>query len=267
MNIISLGAGVQSSVMALMAARGEIDTMPDCAVFSDTQWEPKKVYEHLNWLEKQLPFPVYRVTNGNLRNDAISNEPVRGRGTKKFSSIPWFTDKGGMGRRQCTFDYKIVPLQKKVRYLLGYKPRQRIPVDSAVLWIGISTDEAVRMKPSRERWIKNIWPLIDADMSRQNCLQWFAKHYPDRSLGKSSCLGCPFHNNAAWRELKMGDPDEWEDTVLVDSLIREKGSEEGKGKQYMHRSLKPIGEVDFRNLEDKGQLNMFNNECEGMCGV
>ena len=81
MNIISLGAGVQSSVMALMAARGEIDTMPDCAVFSDTQWEPKKVYEHLNWLEKQLPFPVYRVTNGNLRNDAITNEPVRGRGT------------------------------------------------------------------------------------------------------------------------------------------------------------------------------------------
>jgi hypothetical protein len=65
----------------------------------------------------------------------------------------------------------------------------------------------------------------------------------------------------------MGDPDEWEDTVLVDSLIREKGSEEGKGKQYMHRSLKPIGEVDFRNLEDKGQLNMFNNECKGMCGV
>jgi len=32
MNIISLGAGVQSSTMALMAAHGEITPMPDCAI-------------------------------------------------------------------------------------------------------------------------------------------------------------------------------------------------------------------------------------------
>ena len=93
LRVLSLGAGVQSSVMALMAAKGELP-MPDCAIFSDTQWEPKAVYEHLDWLEEQLPFPVHRVTNGSLRNDAIANEPVRGRGTKKFSSIPWFTDAG-----------------------------------------------------------------------------------------------------------------------------------------------------------------------------
>ena len=265
MIVLSLGAGVQSSVMALMAAKGELP-MPDCAIFSDTQWEPKAVYEHLDWLEEQLPFPVHRVTNGSLRDDAIANEPVRGRGTKKFSSIPWFTDAGGMGRRQCTFDYKIVPLNKKLRSLCGYRPRQRIPVGSVELWIGISTDEATRMKPSRERWIENTWPLIDKNMSRQHCLKWFEDHYSGRKLGKSSCLGCPFHNNAAWRELKIGDPEEWADTMLVDSLIRN-GGKNKDSKQYMHRSLKPIDEVDFRNLEDKGQLNMFENECEGMCGV
>jgi hypothetical protein len=103
-------------------------------------------------------------------------------------------------------------------------------------------------------------------MSRQHCLRWFEAHYPGRKLGKSSCLGCPFHNNAAWRELKMGDHEEWADTMLVDSLIRD-GGKNKDSKQYMHRSLKPIDEVDFRNLEDKGQLNMFENDCEGMCGV
>ena len=122
------------------------------------------------------------------------------------------------------------------------------------------------MKPSRERWIENTWPLIDKNMSRQHCLKWFEDHYSGRKLGKSSCLGCPFHNNAAWRELKIGDPEEWADTMLVDSLIRN-GGKNKDSKQYMHRSLKPIDEVDFRNLEDKGQLNMFENECEGMCGV
>ena len=40
MNIISLGAGVQSSTMALMAAKGLITPMPDAAIFSDTGWEP-----------------------------------------------------------------------------------------------------------------------------------------------------------------------------------------------------------------------------------
>ena len=54
-NIISLGAGVQSSVMALMAAKGEITPMPDCAIFADTGWEPKRVYEWLDWLEDERP--------------------------------------------------------------------------------------------------------------------------------------------------------------------------------------------------------------------
>jgi len=62
LEVISLGAGVQSTVMALMAAKGELSPMPDCAIFADTKFEPKGVYTHLDWLEKQLPFPTYRVT-------------------------------------------------------------------------------------------------------------------------------------------------------------------------------------------------------------
>ena len=40
-HIITLGAGVQSSTMALMAAHGEITPMPKCAIFADTQDEPQ----------------------------------------------------------------------------------------------------------------------------------------------------------------------------------------------------------------------------------
>jgi hypothetical protein len=43
-DIISLGGGVQSSAMALMAAKGEITPMPQAAIFADTQAEPKAVY-------------------------------------------------------------------------------------------------------------------------------------------------------------------------------------------------------------------------------
>ena len=62
---------MQSSTLALMAAAGEITPMPKCAIFADTQAEPASVYRWLDWLEKQLPFPVHRVTKGNLEADAL----------------------------------------------------------------------------------------------------------------------------------------------------------------------------------------------------
>ena len=59
LRVLSLGAGVQSTTLALMAAHGEIDPMPDCAIFADTGWEPSAMQGHLAWLMSGnvLPFP------------------------------------------------------------------------------------------------------------------------------------------------------------------------------------------------------------------
>lgn len=263
LNVISLGAGVQSSVMALMAARGELTPMPDCAIFADTQWEPQGVYDHLDWLETQLPFPVHRTTAGDIRADTLRELD---QSNKRAASIPAFTSNGGMAMRQCTRQYKVDPIHKKLRELIGLKPRQRAPKEIVVRqWIGISTDEAVRMKPARDAWVQNTWPLIDAEMSRRDCLAWFERNYPGRVLAKSACIGCPFHNDALWREMKINDPESFADAVEFDRAFRSGGK--FKEERYLHRSCKPLDEVDFRNLEDMGQLNFFNEECEGMCGV
>ena len=71
MHVISLGAGVQSTTMALMAAHGEIEPMPDAAIFADTGAEPQAVYEHLDWLRSPgvLPFPVEVVRFSDLADD------------------------------------------------------------------------------------------------------------------------------------------------------------------------------------------------------
>lgn len=266
-HIISLGAGVQSSVMALMAAKGEITPMPDAAIFADTQWEPPSIYKHLDWLEQQLPFEVHRVSIGNLRADHIQGLNSKGR---RFASMPLFTARGGMGKRQCTFDYKIEPIKQKIRSLLGLEKRQRGPKEVAVKqWIGISTDEATRMKPSRIKYIENIWPLIDLSMSRFDCQDWFHEYQPNRALVKSACIGCPYTDDLRWRDMKANDATSWDDAVEFDKAIRHQGSKlKGmREQQFLHRSLKPLDEVDFRTLEDMGQINMFENECEGMCGL
>lgn len=264
LHVISLGAGVQSSTMALMAARGEITPMPDCAIFADTQWEPKRVYEWLGWLETQLPFPVHRVSVGSIREAIILKTNTTG---QRFSSVPYFTEHGGMGRRQCTSEYKIQPIRKKIRELLGLEKGQRGPEEVAVRqWIGISTDEIQRMKYSSDSYIENRWPLIEKRMSRSDCLKWME----DRQYSmpaKSSCIGCPYHDNAAWRDMRDNDPESWADAVYVDAAMRKNDPIRGmKELEYMHRSCVPLDQVDLMTPADHGQMT-FLDECDGMCGV
>jgi hypothetical protein len=247
LTVISLGAGVQSTTMALMAAHGEITPMPDCAIFADTGWEPMAVYVHLEWLEDVLPFPVHRVSQGNLKAVVTAGG---------FSAVPFYTE-NGLGARQCTYQYKLRPLYRKVRELLDGKT----PKGGCEMWVGISTDEMTRMKDARVQYIKNRFPLFEMRMSRNDCLKWLERHgYPIPP--RSACLGCPFKRDSEWRHTRDGNPQEWLETIEADKQIRL-----ASGKpQFMHRSLKPLDEVDLSTAEDHGQLN-FLSECEGMCGI
>ncbi len=268
LTVISLGAGVQSTALALLAAAGEITPMPDCAIFADTGWEPAAIYDHLAWLETKLPFTVHRVTAGNLRDDLLKN--ASGETAGKRSATPPLFVKGKDGReamlwRQCTSTYKVEPINRELLRLLGHKPRQRHPKEPAIeLWLGISTDEAQRVKPASEGWIARRWPLIERRLSRWDCLRWMEKNgFPKPA--KSSCIGCPYHSTAEWRALKA-DPVAWADAVATDEAIRN-GLRGTEGPLFLHRSLRPLAEVDLSTSEERGQGDLWGNECEGMCGV
>lgn len=270
LRVLSLGAGVQSSTLALMAAAGDISPMPDAAIFADTQSEPAAVYRHLSWLETQLPFPVHRVTVGSLRDQIMAAT----KGEQRMDARPpFFVANGGMVNRQCTQDYKIIPIVRKIRELIGLKKGARWPKTQAVeQWIGISLDEAHRMKPSRVSVaIVHRWPLVEIRMTRQGCLAWMQRRgYPKPA--KSACTFCPYHDDALWRDMKTNDPVSFADAVRVDRAIRNGAiSKEGKRTSptewFLHVSRTPLESVDFRSAEDAGQGVMFGNECEGMCGV
>lgn len=269
-HILSLGAGVQSSTLALMAAAGEVTPMPKAAIFADTQAEPASVYKWLDWLENQLSFPVHRVTAGSLKEQIISAT----QGNQRIDARPpFFLSTGGMLNRQCTQDFKLIPLHRKCREIIGLRPRQRGPKETAIeMWIGISTDEVQRCKPSRHAYISHRWPLIDMRMTRRDCIQWLTRHGYD-TPPKSACTFCPYHNDGLWRDMRNNDPTSFAEAVEVDSAIRNgvKDRRSGKAlspaKWFVHRSLTPLSEVDFSIDFERGQLNLFNNECEGMCGV
>lgn len=268
LHVLSLGAGVQSTTLALMAAHGEIGPMPDCAIFADTGWEPPHVYEHLEKLESILPFPVRRVSGGNIRDDLMAS--ARGETAGKRSATPPLFVIGKDGReamlwRQCTSAYKVEPINRELLSMLGHERGKRHPKTPQVeLWIGISTDEAHRIKTAPEKWISRRWPLIDRRMARWDCLRWLDRHGYARP-GKSSCIGCPYHSADEWRAVKANEA-AWADALAVDVAIRD-GLRGTHGPLYLHRSLLPLSEVDLSSDAERGQADLFGNECEGMCGV
>lgn len=220
--VLSLGAGVQSTTLALMAAHGEITPMPDCAIFADTRWEGRKVYEHLAWLSSAnvLPFPIRRVSRADIREGIRDRRNTTG---GRFAAIPWWTinpdGTEGMGRRQCSSEYKLEPIMQEVRELLGKGRRDRIPPGSVSVLIGISLDEAQRMKPARQQYMVNRWPLIEKGLRRWDCERWLLRHeYPIPP--KSACIGCPFHSNVYWRDMRDNRPEEWTEAVEYDRLLR-----------------------------------------------
>jgi len=272
-HILSLGAGVQSSTLALMAARGEVGPMPLAAIFADTQAEPASVYKWLDWLETQLPFPVYRVTAGSLTEAVFKPRTHEKHGATYFKNlIPAFTlnpdGTRGITGRACTKNHKLDPMFRKAKQLGSIKRGQK--TIGVISWIGISLDEVSRMKPSQLKWAKNRYPLIDMDMTRHDCLRWMDKNgYPVPP--RSACTYCPFHSDHEWKRLKNNEPEAFLEAIQFEKDLQAHHSQSHikaalKSKPYLHNSLVPLGEIDFSEDTTQGSL-LFHNECEGMCGV
>jgi hypothetical protein len=274
--ILSLGAGVQSTAVLLMSLYGDLERI-DHAIFADTGWEPAAVYRNLEWLKE-----IARNNDINLevvscgRNIRDDEESATMRGLKslgqRFVSMPFYTmsehGKKGMVRRQCTREYKIAPIVKRIREIASPPRRSKDNTEPVVeQWMGISYDEASRMRVAKEWWISNRYPLIEKQMTRFDCLRWMDDHgYP--TPPRSACIVCPFKHNDEWRHMRETSPDEWEDACLFDESIRDNGG--GYGQLFAHRDCIPLREVDLRTLEDHGQTRMWDNydgECAGMCGI
>lgn len=270
--VLNLGAGVQSSCLALMAARGQIDGMPDFAVFADTQAEPKEVYAWLDWLEKQLPFPVYRVTRGSLTEESLrvrrsgrSNKNYLRRLIPLFGVMPDGKKTAAIGRK-CTADYKIVPIIRKIKEACGIARGQK--EITVTQWIGISYDEMQRAKVPSHAWTQHRWPLIEKKMMREHCIKWMRENgYPEPP--RSACYYCPFHSNEEWHRLKTQDPEYFKLAVDFDNQIRalyKAKDDTMRMEVYLHSECKPLGEIEFNR--DDGQTEWdFKSECEGMCGL
>ena len=273
-HVLNLGAGVQSTTLALLFAYGELRPAPNVAIFADTQEEPTYVYPHVEWLQKKCPFPIWIRTAGKLGDNLVRGVNSTG---QRFVSIPAFTagagGKRGQVRRQCTSEYKLKPINRAVRReLLGLAYRQRIPKDMRVHhYIGISIDEAGRANKIRDRMKRYEiahFPLIEREWTRGDCGMWLMDRVP-YDVRRSACVFCPYKDDSEWFYLKTEDPEGWARALEIDEALRRPGNVINRGMDspmYIHSSLVPLRDVAL-NPTAKYEQNRFKYECVGMCGV
>ena len=287
LRVLSLGGGVQSATLSLLVQRGGLAARPDVAIFADTGWERARTIDMVHWIAAAVDWPVLRVTavrpdgsEANIRDDLMAGRNSTG---QAFVSVPQFTiDRSdgsrGMGRRQCTREYKLDPILVGIRRLLGVRPRGRLrPGWEVETWSGLSTDEYWRLKARRIRWEQQRQPLMELGMDRSDCLLYWQAHAPASAppLGRSSCLGCPYHAAEDWAQLARELPKAIEDAALVERAMNESCHDLTGAthiENYLHRRRIPLVEavrLDVAGVPwapEDGEGG-FNEECDGICDL
>jgi len=270
MNVLSLGLGTQSTMLYILSVKGYLPPL-DFAVFSDTGGEKPQTYEYLQTLRKFGKAnggpPIYVAGEKNLYRDLFVN---KNNTSQRMASIPMFTESengGGMLRRQCKNEYKIMPIDRLIRSITKY------PVN---LWMGMSLDEAERMGWPQKKWKTHIYPFCGYWAGRdewgklsdeakyvaerykvKQLYEYFGMPLPDNSL----CFFCPYMSDAQWAKMQKNQPELFEKACELDETLRDSSQRGIKQKAYIHKSKKPLRDVKFDKHDDYQLFNCTSGNC------
>lgn len=255
MKILSCGAGMQSTALALMSCENKMKgiihkevPIYDAVIFCDLGLEPYWVKDQVEFIKNacnKAGIPFHKIES-NLYQDYMDNF---GRG--HVSSIPfWSVDENGKKakmRRHCTLDYKIALIEKFLKYnLLGYKKYQRLKkedIQAHEMHIGFSYEERKRMSQDYSNLFIKKYPLIDMKWERADSYKYILEVW-GLDTKASACNFCPFHKNYFFMHLKENSKEDYDRTVAFDRMIGEMQPRTAiKSKIYLSRSRKRIEDL------------------------
>lgn len=262
-NILSCGAGMQSTALALMSCENAASNIPvhplvpvyDSVIFCDLGYEPPWVYRQVEFIKKAcescgIPFKIL--------NTGLYDHYLKNFGERRTCSIPfWSIDpnkKKGRMIRNCTLDFKINAIHKYVRYeLLGYKKYQHIKsedIGAHVMHIGYSAEEKQRVAASKNPMFINRFPLVEMGLTRADNYKYILEVWGLRTKASACCI-CPFHRNYFFEYLKNNCSDSYEAVVRLDHLLAEKQPmTKINSKLFISRSRKRITELRSADCND-----------------
>lgn len=209
--IFSSGGGVQSTAIAAMIVRGDLQK-PDLAVIVDTEREKSTTWEYLETVTApalaSVGVEIHRVPKSNYAKcDIITCGKI---------AIPAYTFSGvGIGPGKlptyCSSQWKRRVMRRWAT---------ECGVKKAQVWMGFSADEmhraARQIEPKPGKWGIR-FPLLENGMNRSDCLA-LVKETGWPRPPRSSCWMCPNMHMREWREVRLGR--DWEKVVSFEREIR-----------------------------------------------
>ena len=241
LTVLSWGVGVQSTAMAVMVALGDLPPV-DIVVHIDPGWERKPTIASRDWYTDWLGYHGVKVEIHKGQYD------VKTGGAAAHRHIPLWTS-GGPLTRQCTREYKIRPMRRRVRELMGYHRSDppHPPRGSVEQWIGITTDEAKRESESRVAYVVKRYPLLEKGISRQDCVDYLEDHGLPVPV-RSHCACCPLQTAREWLEIKNEDPEGWPELLAFDEYVRNNpllGMGVRAAELFVYAGRIPLAEADL----------------------
>lgn len=249
----SYGGGKQSVAIAALIVQGKLPK-PDIIVMADTGRERSSTWRYLNeWVQPVLAQHEMRIQIAphSLSTVDLWHEKNDDGDSKPMLLIPAFTTltKSNSVAKLPTYCSN----EWKRRVVMRWLKAQG--VERAEMWLGISRDEAHRMKDSDAKWLTHRYPLIELMMSREDCVRITREMgWPDAP--KSTCKICPHLSNSTWLEMQTDDPEDFYEAVRIEREIQKRDP-----NIFLHRSAKPLDEIDFRF----GLAEVFDGCDSGMC--
>jgi len=174
--ILSYGAGVNSTALMVILVKKKYPL--DEVVFADTGAERPETYRYLRFTRSFLRKHGFRLRVLRSKNGTLLDTC---RKRKVIPSMIW---------RWSTRDYKITPIYAYYRSLQCHINQ----------YVGIASDEIDRMKDSSVDYVTNIYPLVDLEMSRADCIR-FIREARLPVPTKSGCFFCPFNTIERWYDM------------------------------------------------------------------
>lgn len=305
LHILSWGGGTQSTAMMLkMLSDGK---KFDYIIFADTKNEPEMVYSQVYKVQKYIKEKydqeiIITARNKTPISDDEAIKMVKATSDKEYrrseyadlfqshilyfkgfakaiDAMPfWTRDKktGKIGKtpfKACTTEYKLRQLLREVRKQEGvnHLTRKRYKI---YMYVGFSADEIIRLKPSPIANIENVFPLIELNWEKKDCID-----YVEKKLGfiptSSVCNMCFANHIDRIYDIYKNDKKGWGRLLMLDDAMAEKPKDHKIINDcFMFRwqaeenvRLRAIDFEDFyKNYNEKRKSrSLFDLEEEGSC--
>lgn len=227
----SCGGGTQSGAMAVLIANRKLPK-PDIALMIDTGRERSATWPFVeNFIRPQLAIIGVELTV--IKKNQFATVDLFAHNGDIL--MPGYTDIFGVtGKLEpyCSGEWKREPASRYLR---------SIGVENARNWLGISIDEARRIRAPRTKWLQLWYPLItETPMRRHQCVDLIRSAGWAGHIPHSACYMCPNLGDAEWIDMKLNWPDDFRMACAVESTVRERDA-----NFFLHPQCVPLAEVDF----------------------